>query len=480
MADTLEDIATAPLDIAKAAVSGDPGKEAESLFAPSLILDQHPGIVGAGSKVADAIASIYAGGPALEGLLGPATGATDAAVNIATDAAPTIVEEGGLPSAEALLSQSPDLAQLGGAAATSGAGSAIANSIPEIVVNGALPSASGAGVGGLLPELAGAASGVAGSLAGGGFGGTAAPGASTGAPAGSPGSGATPSQGAAPVSATPGGSTGGAVGGSTSPSVANAAPGSDIGGPGGGNDLFNVKPVDANGVYKAPGSDYLQFGSTGQPTNVPVSDNSGFFDKLFGGAAGGSGGSGASSGGTIGSKISAGIFGGAPTSTANEIVGALPSVLPAAYTAIKGEQTPKGYDALSSQATQLSSQGQAMAAYLQNGTLPAGVKTALDTAKNSAIASIKSSYAARGQSGSSAEMEDIAAAEQQIVGQGAGVAMNLFQQGVSEQQIAGQLQESLLNTTIQQDAQFSQALGSFASALAGGGGSNSNLKISVA
>lgn len=185
------------------------------------------------------------------------------------------------------------------------------------------------------------------------------------------------------------------------------------------------------------------------------------------GAAGATGGS--SAGGSIGSKIASSIFGGAPTDTVNQIAGIVPSVAPLAYEAIAGQQPPKGTNALNSEATQLQAQGQQTANYLSTGTLPPGVQSALTSASDSAKAAIRSKYASLGDSGGSAEVQDLANVDALMAGQGANIAMQLYQQGVSEEQTAAQLQEGLLNNTIQQDAQFTQALGTFAAALAGGG-----------
>lgn len=170
-----------------------------------------------------------------------------------------------------------------------------------------------------------------------------------------------------------------------------------------------------------------------------------------------------------------------------------------------GGPNPAATAALQSQAANLNSQGQKLASYLDSGNLPAGVQQSIDQATKQAEAAIKSRYASMGISGSSAEAQDLANARQTAVTQGATIATQLLQQGVSEQnlaaqlygqlfnqsasqqQLAAQLNESmisnaiqqtgmsnqlfaeLLNLSTQQNAQLGQAITNFAASLANTG-----------
>ena len=137
---------------------------------------------------------------------------------------------------------------------------------------------------------------------------------------------------------------------------------------------------------------------------------------------------------------------------------------------------PKGTNQLQSQAAQLGALGAQNEAYLQNGTLPVGVQTGINQATQSAIAAIKSKYASMGMSGSSAEQQDIASAQAQAQAQGANIAMNLMQQGVSETGLSSQIYQELIKNTMASDQNFSSAFTNLATAVGGGGG-GATLKI---
>lgn len=147
-------------------------------------------------------------------------------------------------------------------------------------------------------------------------------------------------------------------------------------------------------------------------------------------------------------------------------------LLPAAvlgYDALKSNQglgNIPGYNQLSGEAGQLASQGQQLASYLQSGTLPPGVQTSLNQAATAAQATIKSQYAARGMSGSSAEATDLANVQNTIVSQGANIATQLLQTGISEQNLSAQLYSQILNANLQNDNQLGQALTTLASGAA--------------
>jgi len=135
---------------------------------------------------------------------------------------------------------------------------------------------------------------------------------------------------------------------------------------------------------------------------------------------------------------------------------------------LRGQQKPEYSAQLEAQAQQLQQQGAQLAGYLSSGTLPPGIGSALQSAHDSGVASIRAMYANRGMSGSSAEMQDIANLNQATVSQGASIASQLLQTGVSEQQFASGLYQNLMAVSMQQDVALSNAIGGFTNALAGG------------
>jgi hypothetical protein len=149
-------------------------------------------------------------------------------------------------------------------------------------------------------------------------------------------------------------------------------------------------------------------------------------------------------------------------------LGVLTTVGVLGYDLLKGNQTLPNQGALQSEAAQLAAQGTALQQYLQNGTLPPGVGQAIESAAASAKAQIKSEYAARGDSGSSAEAQDLAAVDQAAAGQGATIATQLLSEGVQETQLSSQIYGELLNLAVSQNAQLGSAIGNLAIALAGG------------
>lgn len=133
---------------------------------------------------------------------------------------------------------------------------------------------------------------------------------------------------------------------------------------------------------------------------------------------------------------------------------------------IKGDQQLPGQPQISNIANQLSSQSTQLQSYLTNGTLPPGVATALTSAGSAAKAAIRSQYASRGMSGSSAEQQDLANVDTTLVSQGAQIATTLLNQGVNEANLAAGLYGQIMNTALTQDNQLSGALSTLASAAA--------------
>lgn len=150
---------------------------------------------------------------------------------------------------------------------------------------------------------------------------------------------------------------------------------------------------------------------------------------------------------------------------------------------------------LGSTAGNLTTQGTTIANDAAAGKLPPGLEQQLQTAAASAKATIRSQYASRGMSGSSAEQQDLSNVDNQIAAQRGTLAQSLLAQGINEQSQGASLASTLLSTGIQetglstalyesilkdslaQDASLSDALAKFAAGLAGGGGQT--IKVSA-
>jgi len=133
---------------------------------------------------------------------------------------------------------------------------------------------------------------------------------------------------------------------------------------------------------------------------------------------------------------------------------------------VLGNQKLPGQNQISSLAGQTAQQSAQLESYLQTGTLPPGLQAGLTSAGAAAKATIRSRHAAQGTSGSSSEEQELAAVDTGLQTQGANVALQLFQQGMSEAQISAQLYQSILSSAVQQDAALGSAIGRFASSLA--------------
>lgn len=204
---------------------------------------------------------------------------------------------------------------------------------------------------------------------------------------------------------------------------------------------------------------------------------------LLGGALNGGGAAGAGALGSAGAAgASAAAGAGAPSALGGLSLGSIGSTLTSpsvllggaglGYNLLKGSgsgETQMAQNALEVEAMGLNKQGKQNASYLQNGTLPPGMQAQLDQAHQSAEATIRSQYAQRGQTGSSAEAQDLANLSRTVVSQGASIATQLSQQGISEEEYASGLYGQLLNASLAQDKETSQAISSFSGALAGSG-----------
>lgn len=115
-------------------------------------------------------------------------------------------------------------------------------------------------------------------------------------------------------------------------------------------------------------------------------------------------------------------------------------------------------------------QGGILQSYLQNGTLPPAVQASVDQATQDGITQIKSRYAAMGVApGSTQETEDIARLQQNAVVQGATLADQLLQQGISLTTLSGSLYNNLVGYNQNLNNQTNQAIAALAASLSGGG-----------
>lgn len=122
---------------------------------------------------------------------------------------------------------------------------------------------------------------------------------------------------------------------------------------------------------------------------------------------------------------------------------------------------------LQSEIGQNASAGRALQSYETTGTLPPGLQSTVDAATKANEAQIRSTFGRMGLAGSSSEAEALANAKTAGQASVAKIATDLFNQGLSLNQLSsGELQQ-LLTTQLSQSEDFSKALSSFAAGLAG-------------
>ena len=181
-----------------------------------------------------------------------------------------------------------------------------------------------------------------------------------------------------------------------------------------------------------------------------------------------------------GTSINGGIqLGGATTAPAAPAGGGLGGLLNAKNLApllgagsigldlLKGNQQPKYEAQLLAEANAAAAQGHLLQNYQTSGTLPPGMQSGINAAQDSAAAAIRSEYASRGDSVSSAESQDISNLGIRTQAQGEADAAALFQQGVSETGLSDQIYSELMNVQIQQDNALSSSIQNMVNSLAG-------------
>lgn len=139
-------------------------------------------------------------------------------------------------------------------------------------------------------------------------------------------------------------------------------------------------------------------------------------------------------------------------------------------------------------------QGQKLEDFINTGTLPPGMAQGLRTATEAAKAHIKSGYAQRGMSGSSAEAQDIQAAEDRATAAASDLSLQLLQQGagivatgvstegqaINSESLAASLYRDILNNALAEDQELGKSITNFASSLAGNNRSGNTITVKAA
>lgn len=150
------------------------------------------------------------------------------------------------------------------------------------------------------------------------------------------------------------------------------------------------------------------------------------------------------------------------------------------YQMLKGQQPLPDQSKLEGMANQLTPQAQQFMSYLQSGTLPPGMKAAVDQATNAAKAQAISQAAKQGASTdptlNSQLQQQLAQIDQNALITVAQQGATLFSAGMSEMGLAEQIYTNLMKMDYQQTQDMGKAIANFAASLAGNrGGVNINL-----
>jgi hypothetical protein len=178
-----------------------------------------------------------------------------------------------------------------------------------------------------------------------------------------------------------------------------------------------------------------------------------------GGAGGGAGGG--------GPKMSFGNLMSDPLGTLSSNPSVALGALGLGAQAIRGNQMPPGFDALSKQASMLSGQANQLSSDALNRGLPAGAQAQLDQAANAMKAKVQSQFARMGLGNSTMEAQALSNVDQQIAGQGYAIMQSLMQQGLSAAQAANVALSQIMNASVSQQNALTGAIGQFSGGLAG-------------
>lgn len=120
-------------------------------------------------------------------------------------------------------------------------------------------------------------------------------------------------------------------------------------------------------------------------------------------------------------------------------------------------------------ANQLSAQASQLQSYISSGNLPPGAMEAVNSATQSAKASVRSQYASMGLGGSTQEASALSNIDRQASQQIFSIAHSLLTTGINEAGLSAQLYEAILGQTNAQNKELSSAIANFAGAAAGSG-----------
>ena len=167
---------------------------------------------------------------------------------------------------------------------------------------------------------------------------------------------------------------------------------------------------------------------------------------------------------------------GAGDSVTKNPLGAALSAGGLGYQIFQGQQQSGANQTIADQANSLNAQGKQLAAYLQSGDLPPGLKASLTQATEGAKAKVIQNFANQGLSTdptkNSALQQQLAAIDQQAIISTAQIGQQLLTTGINESGMASDLYKKLSDIDATQTAAIGKAIASMASALNGGGGAS--------
>ena len=433
----LKDIGNAIAAPVEGLISGDPLKTAQALFAPSTLVSEQPGIIGNISQAADTAVAGAFGGP-----FAPLTAGAASAIDTGLKGGNLgqSLESGGIAGVSEGIG---NFATGTGPFASGGAGTA-----------GATAPLASAGGGVFTPDAAtisGDATGLADT-------GATSPGIT--ALSGAPGAGAgiTATGGGSPVASSPGVLQ--TIGNDINTAGTNV-----------GNFLSNNLPSWLGGTPTAGST----FGTVGEAAPgagtvgaLASPDNFGVINNVTGTVAGA--GAPALSAGGGGGGSSAGLFGDIG-SFGNKLTqpGALLGIAGLGYEALKGTPTVPNLNNLTTEAASAFNTEQQLISPELTGQLPPGAAAGVAQGLESAKAQIRAQFANDGLTGSSAEADALASADQAAASQSFQIAASMANQGLNLAGLSSQIYEQIIQQTLGSDTAFNQALVNFGTAAAGGG-----------
>ena len=143
------------------------------------------------------------------------------------------------------------------------------------------------------------------------------------------------------------------------------------------------------------------------------------------------------------------------------------SALGLGASALKSGQVPKGYNQLLTQAGALGTQGNALTTGALDNALPPAAQAQLNMASESAKASVRSTYARMGLTGSTMEAQALASVDETTAAQGYQMIQSLYQQGLQTSQLSASLYDQIMQANVSGNNALSGAVGNFAGALGG-------------